>query len=199
MARTAQNSSHKPLEQYLEAVESQGGIYSNYPMVINNSITANSVTSSGALSVGTLNYTAAVGSAIAASTAAPTTAQSGTIFTLARAAGSTITLPTASTANVGLTYTFVVTTAVTSSAYKIYTGSSSIFYVGTDVVGLGTENDVAIFQGDGATNTYFNMNGTTTGGLVGSTIEVVCLSATVWQLNAVNFASGSIATSFATS
>ena len=43
------------------------------------------------------------------------------------------------------------------------------------------------------------MNGTTTGGLVGSTIEVVCLSATVWQLNAVNFASGSIATSFATS
>ena len=42
MARTAQNDSHKPIEQYVNAVELQGGIYTNYPVVVNNSITANS-------------------------------------------------------------------------------------------------------------------------------------------------------------
>ncbi len=40
MARTAQNNSHKPIEQYVNAVELQGGLYSNYPVVINNTVTA---------------------------------------------------------------------------------------------------------------------------------------------------------------
>lgn len=197
MARTSQNSSHKAIERYVPDVRLQGGVLTYYPVVVNNSLTVNG----NIITTGTVSGGLTPVATISTSTAAPTVAQSGTTFLLARAAGSTITLPTASAATVGLKYRFVVTTAVTSNAYKIYTGSASIFYVGTDAIALvGTATgDSEFFQGDGATNTYFNMNGTTTGGLVGSTIEVTCVSATQWQINAVQFGSGTLATSFATS
>lgn len=42
MARTAQNSSHLPIEEYVTAVEQQGGILTDYPVVVNNTVTANS-------------------------------------------------------------------------------------------------------------------------------------------------------------
>lgn len=42
MTRTAQNSSHKAIEKYVEGVELQGGIYTNYPTVFNNNVTINS-------------------------------------------------------------------------------------------------------------------------------------------------------------
>ncbi len=47
MARTAQNSSHLAIEEYINQVEQQGGILTNYPVVINNSLTADSVNYSG--------------------------------------------------------------------------------------------------------------------------------------------------------
>ena len=43
MARTAQNGSHLPIEEYVNAVEQQGGIYSNYPVVIDNTVSATSL------------------------------------------------------------------------------------------------------------------------------------------------------------
>jgi hypothetical protein len=49
MARTAQNNSHKPIEQYVNAVELQGGILTNYPVVINNTLTAEAVDFTGAI------------------------------------------------------------------------------------------------------------------------------------------------------
>jgi len=43
MARTSQNSTHFALEQYVNAVEQQGGILTDYPVVINNSLTTDSL------------------------------------------------------------------------------------------------------------------------------------------------------------
>ena len=43
MARTAQNSTHLAIEDYVNAVEQQGGLLSDYPAVINNSLTADSL------------------------------------------------------------------------------------------------------------------------------------------------------------
>lgn len=43
MARTSQNSTHLAIEKRVPVVELQGGLYSNLPAVINNSLTANSL------------------------------------------------------------------------------------------------------------------------------------------------------------
>lgn len=51
MARTAQNSTHLAIEDYVNAVEQQGGIYTNYPVVINNTLSAENTTITGTLSV----------------------------------------------------------------------------------------------------------------------------------------------------
>ena len=46
MTRTAQNSSHLAIEQYINAIEQQGGLLTYYPVVINNSLTAEALTAS---------------------------------------------------------------------------------------------------------------------------------------------------------
>lgn len=48
MARTTQNSTHLAIEQYLNSVEQQGGLLTNYPVVINNSLSADSLSLTGA-------------------------------------------------------------------------------------------------------------------------------------------------------
>ena len=199
------------LGQYVAAVRQNGVILnSNEPLTV-----AGATTLSGTTTVsGAATFTSAVafkGSIsgqlspvvdVTATTLAPTAAQSGTTFMLDSAGSTNALVVTLPTPVVGLKYTFVVTTAATGSyTYKIYTGSASVFYVGTDAKALvGTaEGDSEWFQSSGTTNTYFDMNGTTTGGLIGSTIEVQCLSSTLWKLNAVQFGSGTLATSFGTS
>ena len=189
------------LGQYVAAVRQNGvrlGV--NEPLVA-----AGTNTLSGTTFTSTVAFQGAISGQLSpvvdvtATTLAPTAAQSGTTFMLDSAGSTNALVVTLPTPGVGLKYTFVVTTAATNTyTYKIYTGSASVFYAGVDVVGLGTENDVAIF-GSGTSNTYFDMNGTTTGGLIGSTIELQCLSATLWKIYALNYASGTIATSFATS
>jgi hypothetical protein len=43
MARTAQNSSHFAIEQFVNVVEQQGGLLTDYPVVVNNSLSTNSL------------------------------------------------------------------------------------------------------------------------------------------------------------
>lgn len=136
-------------------------------------------------------------------TYAPTAAQSGTTFLLNRAAGTVVTLPAPV---LGMKFNFVVTTAVTSNSYKIITDASTTLMQGVDLIALiGTAvGDSELFQGNGTTHLSFNMNGTTTGGLIGTQISMVCIATSavpsgLWQVNAVNFGSSTLATSFATS
>ena len=135
------------------------------------------------------------GTSITTSTATLTSAQSGTTIVLNRAAGSTVTLPTPI---VGMDFTFVIGTALTSNAYKIITSAGTVFISG----GLYFDKALTITRYDGNTSTIvsINLNGTTTGGAtVGDTFNLVAVSPTQWAVEGTVTASGTLATPFATS
>ena len=116
---------------------------------------------------------------------------------LDRAAGIVITLPLAKP---GLTYDFAVTTSVTSNAYKVITGAGTELLIGTLAsVDTDTSDAMAGFSGNGSTHVAVSMNGTTTGGLIGTKFRFTCLSTTRWLVEGTNRGSGVVATAFATS
>lgn len=131
---------------------------------------------------------------VSGSTLAPTALTSGTVYTFA-AAAITVTLPAASAANVGLRYKFVTTTIAT--AQIINTTGTDVFIgsVFSHLAVINATNDTQ--SGSSTANKTMTMNGTTTGGLPGSVIEVVCISATQWLVTGrVIGASGTQATLF---
>lgn len=122
---------------------------------------------------------------------AVTPAMSGSTLLFDTAAGITYTLPAATP---GLTYTFVVTTTVTSSSHKIITSAGTVLLQGLVV---SATIAASIFESViASSNISVTMNGTTTGGLVGTQMELKCLTATLWQVMGTNFTSGTTATPF---
>jgi hypothetical protein len=96
--------------------------------------------------------------------------------------------------NVGTTYTFVVETTATAVAIKTngtdkFVGS--LLMVDTDSSGATTGYAPA------ASNDVINLDGTTTGGIAGSTITVTVLAANKYMVTGVLLGSGSVATPFA--
>ncbi len=96
--------------------------------------------------------------------------------------------------NVGTTYTFVVET--TASAWALKTNGTdkiegSLLMVDTDSSGATTGYAPA------ASNDVINLDGTTTGGIAGSTITVTVLAANKYMVTGVLLGSGSVATPFA--
>lgn len=132
-------------------------------------------------------------------TASVTQAQSGSLITLAPAAAMVVTLP--ATQVVGTAYDFVVVTSATgSNTLKIITGVGTALLQGAYVSGYATAGAVNVFESlVGTSNISVAMNGTTTGGLVGTQLTFTCLSATLWQVTGINFGSGTMVTAFATS
>lgn len=135
---------------------------------------------------------------LAASTAAPTAAQSGSTFLFDRAAGVTVTLPAPV---VGLQYTFIVVTTVTSNSYKIITDAGTTFVVGSllaasdnlaskSFIGNGTSH-LAVTQAAASSNS--------TGGIIGSQVTVRCVTSTLWEITGTVVASATPATPFTTS
>lgn len=107
MTRTSQNSSHLPIEKYLNAVERQGGIFTYYPVQIDSNLAVTgtatitgTLTASGSfINVGPVNQGVTTNShpapAAINSTASATAAQVATGYiTSTSAASTTITLPT---------------------------------------------------------------------------------------------------------
>lgn len=121
----------------------------------------------------------------------------GSTVLLDRAAGIVVTLPLAVP---GLYYDFDVVTSVTSNSYKIITGAATELLIGGYTsVDTDTSNAVAVFTANGSTHIALTMGGTTTGGLVGTTLRFTCLTTTKWLVTGVNNGSGVVATAFATS
>lgn len=138
-----------------------------------------------------------VGQVLAAgSTRTLTQAQSGAMILMDTASGSVVTLPAP---KVGLRFTFVISTTVTSNSHKIITDAGTTFLVG--MLGLmeaaATTALGALF--DGSANVACTMNGTTTGGIKGTRITVECISATVWEISGLVAGSGSLSTPAANS
>ena len=138
-----------------------------------------------------------------------TAASSGSINLFDSAsAGILYTLPAPA---LGLQYTFIVSVQQTGGALKIITDVSTTYLVGgiqmfsgTDVTPSSTLGPFNFTSALATTNLSVNMNATTTGGAVGSTINMLCISAAagagVWFVNGVILSpSGSLATPFATS
>jgi hypothetical protein len=112
------------------------------------------------------------------------------------AAGFTLTLPKPV---VGLDFEITVGTSVTSSNHKVITDALTTFMLGEVLMYTTATASPAGFAFDGATHVACTMNGTTTGGLVGTTLRFHCISATVWFVTGTILGSGTIATPAATS
>ena len=122
---------------------------------------------------------------------------SGSTVLFDRAAGIVVTLPKA---KAGLVYEFMITTTVTSNAYKVITGAGTELLIGGYTnVDTDTSNAVAVFTGNGSTHISVSMNGTTTGGLLGTVLKFTCLSSTRWMVEGIVQGSGVVATAFAIS
>ena len=142
-----------------------------------------------------MNYKVPVIS-ITDSTYSPTVAQSGTIFTLNRAAGIVVTLPAAA---IGLKYEFYVETALTSNNYTVNAASSDDTLTGAirliDIATLGSHidnNDNVITTGisiPAAADHQIVTNKTTTGGLAGSYYRYRCVSDALWSVSGANICS----------
>lgn len=130
-----------------------------------------------------------------------TAAQSGSSVLFDRAAGIVFTLPAP---QVGLKFRFLTSIAVTSNAYKIITDAGTTLLIGNVVSNTAAATPSAndgpkTFAANGSTHISISMNGSTTGGLIGTFIEVECVSTTQWHVNGIVLGSGVIATPFATS
>jgi hypothetical protein len=125
-----------------------------------------------------------------------TALQSGALCVFDKTDGALFTLPAPA---IGLTFDFVVDTASSSVGQKIITDAGTTFIKGTVLqMTLADAANVAD-TADGTTHRSVNFNGTTTGGVVGTRVRLTCRTATVWEIEGLTLASGSVATSFATS
>lgn len=127
--------------------------------------------------------------------------QSGAVCYWDAAAGFTYTLPAPV---VGLNFKFRVSVTATSSNHKLITDAATTFLKGSVLQAVedttpGANPGPKDFLFNGSTHVACTMNGTTTGGLYGTEIEVSCISATQWFIRGYVKASGVIATPAATS
>ena len=100
--------------------------------------------------------------------------------------------------NEGVTYTIWVATTIATSSLKIGTDGTDKF-VGT-ILGVDTDSSNALVAYTaGASDDFINFDGTTTGGVAGSWVQIVAIAANKYMVNGIALGSGSVATPFATS
>lgn len=100
--------------------------------------------------------------------------------------------------NEGVVYTIWVPTTIATSSLKIGTDGTDKF-VGT-ILGVDTDSSNALVAYTaGASDDFINFNGTTTGGVAGSWVQIVAIAANKYMVNGIALGSGSVATPFATS
>ena len=138
---------------------------------------------------GFITGTDSVAAAATAATLTVTSDMNGMIIPLSRAGGMTVTLPAATGSQA--VYRFVVATTFTSNGV-IQVASSTDVMAGLASVGGGTG---AVFSTLPASDTI-TMNGTTTGGLAGSYIELIDVASGDWVVRAALVGSGTPATPF---
>jgi len=130
------------------------------------------------------------------------------------AAALTLTLPTINTStnpitsgpgqdpntlnNEGVVYTIWVPTTISTSSLKIGTDLTDRF-VGA-VLSIDTDTSgAAVGFTAGASDDFINFNGTTTGGVAGTWVQIVAVAALKYMVTGTVLGSGTVATPFATS
>jgi|TARA_R100000963_G_C4644263_1_gene108097 hypothetical protein len=119
--------------------------------------------------------------------------QSGAVFTLNRAAGIVVTLPTAAA---GLHYTFIVGTTF-SGAGQINTDNASDLYSGfAQLFDPATAGDTNTFIPDASNDDTIDLGEAAQGWLVGGIIRLKATTAAVWHCEAFLHGDGTLATPF---
>ena len=100
--------------------------------------------------------------------------------------------------NEGVVYTIWVPTTISTSSLKIGTDGTDK-YVGYVLSIDSDSTDATRGFGAGASNDFINLNGTTTGGVAGTWIQIVAIAALKYMVTGVVVGSGVVATPFADS
>ena len=100
--------------------------------------------------------------------------------------------------NEGVVYTIWVPTTISTSSLKIGTNGTDK-YVGT-ILGVDTDSSNALVAYTAAaSNDFINFNGTTTGGVAGSWVQIVAIAANKYMVNGIALGTSTVATPFADS
>ena len=100
--------------------------------------------------------------------------------------------------NEGVVYTIWVPTTISTSSLKIGTDGTDK-YVGS-VLSIDTDTSgAAVGFVSGASDDFINLNGTTTGGVAGTCVQIVAIAANKYMVTGTVLGSGTVATPFATS
>lgn len=132
----------------------------------------------------------------AAATRTLTRKESGATCLFDLAAGVVYTLPAPV---IGMEFEFLTTVSCTSNAHKIITDSSATFLLGEVFMYTTATASGAGFAFNGTTHVAVSSNGSTTGGLIGSKINLKAISSTQWLITGAMVGSGTIVTPAATS
>ena len=131
--------------------------------------------------------------ALTASKTLNQTEHAGRLISLNAAAGLTITLPPATGS--GDEYELFIGTTVTSNNYVFQVASASDVLSGSALVSQDAADTAVMFE-TGATDDTVTMNGTTTGGLLGTTVRVRDVASGVFSYFSSGAATGIEATPF---
>ena len=100
--------------------------------------------------------------------------------------------------NEGVVYTIWVPTTISTSSLKIATDGTDR-YLGA-VLSIDTDTSgAAVGFTAGASDDFINLNGTTTGGVAGTFVQIVAVAALKYMVTGTVLGSGIVATPFATS
>ena len=127
---------------------------------------------------------------VAADVTLTSAANAGRTMVLGVASGATVTLPAAS--GTGNVYKFFVATTVTSNNYIIQVANANDTIAGVAIVANDSDNSASIFE----TSDTITLNGTTTGGILGATIDIQDVASNVFSVVARGAATGTEATPF---
>lgn len=94
----------------------------------------------------------------------------------------------------GMEFEFYSSVTITSNAAKVITNAATVYIQGAVLGASIATATVGGFAFNGTSHTNISMNGTTTGGVIGTKIKLKALSATVWQIEGVTIGSGTLAT-----
>lgn len=117
-------------------------------------------------------------------------AYNGQTIVVSRAAGTAVTLPASSGSQAS--YKIQLATSVTSNSTTIKVANATDIMQGTAVVTAATPG--AFYTT--ATSDTITLNGSTTGGLAGSYVELTDIAVGIWLVRAVLVGSGTVATPF---
>jgi hypothetical protein len=132
-------------------------------------------------------------SSITSATKSVESTDSGTVYTLNRAAGIVVTLPTAAA---GINYTFIVGTTFTGAGQITADNASDLLSGFATIFDPATATDVNTFIPDASDDVTIDLGAATQGWLVGGVIRLVATSAAIWHCEAFLHGDGSLATPF---